>query len=47
MTDDDSFAVLIERLRMGEDDAVQEVFQRYVGRLLNLNARPDRWPFGP
>ncbi len=36
MADEDSFAVLIDRLRLGEDDAVQEVFQRYVGRLLNL-----------
>jgi RNA polymerase sigma-70 factor (ECF subfamily) len=36
MSDDDSFAILIDRLRAGEDDAVQEVFQRYVGRLLTL-----------
>jgi len=36
---DDSFAALMERLRSGEDDAANEVFERYTRQLVALARR--------
>src|SRR5262245_50635962 len=39
MTDENSFAGLMERLRWGEDAAAREVFQRFARRLIALARR--------
>ena len=39
MTRSDSFAVIEGRLRLGEDEAAREVFQRFARRLLALTRR--------
>ena len=36
MTDNDAFALLMSRLRSGEDAAASEVFARFAGRLVAL-----------
>jgi RNA polymerase sigma-70 factor (ECF subfamily) len=36
MAEDASFALLMNRLRSGEDAAAQEVFERFAGRLVAL-----------
>src|SRR5262245_24535885 len=43
MTDMDSFAAWMQRLRAGEDDAAREVFERFARRLVLLaRARFDK-----
>lgn len=39
MSVSDSFAVLMDRLRSGEDEAAREVFARFAGRLVGLARR--------
>lgn len=39
MSVSDSFAVLMDRLRSGEDEAAREVFARFAGRLMGLARR--------
>ena len=39
MAANDSFAVLMGRLRSGEDEAAREVFVRFAGRLVGLARR--------
>src|SRR5215211_8109330 len=39
MSPNDSFAVLMTRLRSGEDEAAREVFVRFAGRLVGLARR--------
>src|SRR4051794_41872995 len=36
MADDETFLLLMDRLRSGEDAAAREVFERFVGRLVAL-----------
>ena len=39
MSVNESFAVLMDRLRSGEDEAAREVFARFAGRLMGLARR--------
>lgn len=39
MTQDETFQLLMNRLRSGEDDAAQEVFQRYARQLIAMTRK--------